>query len=167
MPILLRKDTQNASTPNGVTASCVSRKINRSSDNRAVISRGTGLSVAFGSIPLLSQILGRNPTSNFVFSVNLMPTMVDEPGPHGVLAIDRLPSRPRISTLCRALRRRLSAARIFLLGPVLMPGVCPVHLPRESARHRGMSAGFTRQAVPHGHPWQNLSFDIGGCERKT
>jgi hypothetical protein len=33
-----------------------------------VISRGTGLSVAFDSIPLLSQILGRNPTSNFVFS---------------------------------------------------------------------------------------------------
>jgi hypothetical protein len=35
-----------------------------------VISRGTGLSVAFDSIPLLSQILGRNPTSNFVFSAN-------------------------------------------------------------------------------------------------
>jgi hypothetical protein len=33
--------------------------------------------------------------------------MVDEPGPHGVLPIDRLPSRPRISTMCRALRRRL------------------------------------------------------------
>src|SRR6266403_4513196 len=49
--------------------------------------------------------------------------MVDEPGPHRVLPIDRLPSRPRISTMCRALRRRLSAARILLLGPVFMLGV--------------------------------------------
>jgi hypothetical protein len=29
------------------------------------------LSVAFDSIPLLSQILGRNPTSNFVFSAQI------------------------------------------------------------------------------------------------
>src|SRR4029077_21082180 len=57
-----------ATPPNGVTARCVSRKINRSSDNREVISRGTGLSVAFVSIRLLSQTLGRNPTSNVVFS---------------------------------------------------------------------------------------------------
>jgi hypothetical protein len=62
---------KTAIPPNGVTARCVSRriKINRSSDNRAVISRGTGLSVAFDSIPLLSQILGSNPTLNFGFQV--------------------------------------------------------------------------------------------------
>src|SRR5262249_51277501 len=38
-----------------------------SSDNRAVISRGTGLSVALDSISLLSQILGPNFTPNFGF----------------------------------------------------------------------------------------------------
>src|ERR1700737_4750397 len=54
--------------PNGVTARCVSCKINRSSDNRAVISRGTGVSVAFDSIPLLSQILGCTPTAELRFS---------------------------------------------------------------------------------------------------
>src|SRR5579863_3244455 len=35
---------------------------------RALISRGTGLSVAFDSIPLLSQILAPKPTPNFGFS---------------------------------------------------------------------------------------------------
>jgi hypothetical protein len=58
---------KTAIPPNGVTARCVSRRINRSSDNRAVISRGTGLSVAFDSIFLLSQILGPNLTPNFGF----------------------------------------------------------------------------------------------------
>src|SRR5260370_41397096 len=69
-PIFSRKEMKTAIPPNGVTARCVSRRINRSFDNSAVISRGTGLSVAFDSIPLLSQILGRNPTSNFGFSGN-------------------------------------------------------------------------------------------------
>src|SRR6266851_78525 len=68
-PILLRKEMKTATPPNGVTARSVSRRINRSSDNRAVISRGTGLSVAFDSIPLLSQIRGGNPALNFGFQV--------------------------------------------------------------------------------------------------
>src|SRR5713226_6540852 len=66
-PILPRNEMKTATPPNGVTARCVSRRINRSSDNRAVISRGTGLSVAFDSISLLSQILGPHLTSNFGF----------------------------------------------------------------------------------------------------
>src|SRR5205085_6257862 len=66
-PILLRKEIKTAIPPNGVTARCVSRKISRSSDNRASISRGTGLSVAFDSILLLSQILGAKLLLNFGF----------------------------------------------------------------------------------------------------
>src|SRR5215831_10628654 len=66
-PILPRNEMKTATPPNGVTARCVSRRINRSSDNRAVISRGTGLSVALDSISLLSQILGPNFTPNFGF----------------------------------------------------------------------------------------------------
>src|SRR5713226_4635713 len=66
-PILPRYEMKTAIPPNGVTARCVSRRINRSSDNRATISRGTGLSVASNSIPLLSQILRSNLTLNFVF----------------------------------------------------------------------------------------------------
>src|ERR1035438_6925244 len=56
-PILPRNEMKTAIPPNGVTARCVSRRISRSFDNRAMISRGTGLSVAFDSISLLSQIL--------------------------------------------------------------------------------------------------------------
>src|SRR5438445_4171671 len=69
-PILPRNEMKTATPPNGVTPRCVSRRINRSSDNRAVISRGTGLSVAFDSISLLSQIPGPNLTPNFGFPVN-------------------------------------------------------------------------------------------------
>src|SRR5205085_4504620 len=68
-PIFSRNEMKTAIPPNGVTARCVSRRINRSSDNRALISRGTGLSVAFDSIPLLSQILGANLGLNFEFQV--------------------------------------------------------------------------------------------------
>jgi hypothetical protein len=60
---LVEKRNENRDPPNGVTARCVSRRINRSSDKRAMISRGTGLSVAFDSISLLSQILGLGPNS--------------------------------------------------------------------------------------------------------
>ena len=58
---------KTAIPPNGVTARCVSRRINRSSDNKASISRGTGLSVASDSIPLLSQTLAPYLTPNFGF----------------------------------------------------------------------------------------------------
>src|SRR5258708_6191195 len=46
---------KTANPPNGVTARCASRRLNRPSDNSAVISRGTGLSVAFDSMPLVSN----------------------------------------------------------------------------------------------------------------
>src|SRR6202050_3621957 len=66
-PIFSRYEMKTAIPPNGVTARCVSRRIKRSSDNSASISRGTGLSVAFGLILLLSQILAAKPTPNFGF----------------------------------------------------------------------------------------------------
>jgi hypothetical protein len=58
---------KTAITQKGVTARCVSRRIKRSSDNRAAISRGTGLSVVLDSIPLLSQIVGSKIILNFAF----------------------------------------------------------------------------------------------------
>src|SRR4051794_33058710 len=66
-PILSRKKMKTAIPPKAVTARCVSRRINRSFDNKALISRGTGLSVTSDSIPLLSQILVCYLTPNFVF----------------------------------------------------------------------------------------------------
>jgi hypothetical protein len=56
-----RKNQRFRNTPE------ISHRINRSSDHRAAISRGTGLSVALDSIPLLSQIVGSAIILNFVF----------------------------------------------------------------------------------------------------
>src|ERR1700689_4719054 len=83
-PIFSRYEMKTAIPPNGVTARCVSRRIKRSSDNSASISRGTGLSVAFGLILLLSQILAAKPTPNFGFPVYTCPmhpeVQQDHPG---------------------------------------------------------------------------------------
>src|ERR1700746_4057261 len=67
-PIFSKNEMNTAIPPKGVTARFVSRRISRSSDNRASISRGTGLSVAFGSILLLSQIFGREFEAQLRFS---------------------------------------------------------------------------------------------------
>src|ERR1700751_5823214 len=55
--IFCRKATKTATPPKGVTARLVSRRISRSLDSRAAISRGTDLSAVLVSIPLLSQTL--------------------------------------------------------------------------------------------------------------
>jgi hypothetical protein len=65
----VQEENENRDPAKWVTARCVSRRINRSSDNKASISRGTGLSAASDSIPLLSQILARYLTANFGFPV--------------------------------------------------------------------------------------------------
>src|SRR5260370_1767171 len=62
-------------------------------------------------------------------------TIRHERWPHGVLAVDCLPSRSGVPPMRRALQRRSPAARFLLLGPVLVHGVRAVHLSRESTRH--------------------------------
>ncbi len=70
-----------------------------------------------------------------------VPTMVDEPGAHRVLPIGRLPSRPRIpDDVSRATDGDYRLRRFSCWDQFLCLAFCPVHLPRESARHRGMSA---------------------------
>ena len=59
---------KTAIPPNGVTARCVSRRINRSLDSRASISRGTGLSVAFDSIPPVDSNRWEPPRVVLMFS---------------------------------------------------------------------------------------------------
>jgi hypothetical protein len=66
-PILSNKEIETAIPPNGVTARCISHKINRSSDKKVSISHGTGLSAASDSIPLLSQTVAPSLTLNFGF----------------------------------------------------------------------------------------------------
>ena len=66
---LAQKGDENRDPTKQVSARGVSRRINPSSDNRVSISRGTGLFVAFDSIPpIVFQILGcnrSNPTPCF------------------------------------------------------------------------------------------------------
>ena len=58
-----------APTPKGVAARLVSRRISRSPESRASISRGTELSVVFDSTPLLSQTVTPNSSPSFGFQV--------------------------------------------------------------------------------------------------
>jgi hypothetical protein len=55
-PQLVKESYKHRNPAQRVTARCVSRKINRSFDNRALISRGTELSAASGFISLWSQM---------------------------------------------------------------------------------------------------------------
>ncbi len=62
--------------------------------------------------------------------------MAHEPGPHRLLAVNQLSSRPGVPSLRRALSGRPPTARLHLLGPVSGDGFRPVDLSRKSARHR-------------------------------
>src|ERR1035438_8254959 len=58
-PILPRNEMKTAIPPNGVTARCVSRRISRSFDNRAMISGGAWLSLAPLTIRVPKGVLER------------------------------------------------------------------------------------------------------------
>src|SRR5664280_3169655 len=92
-------------------------------------------------------------------------TMAHESGPHRLLAIDQLSSRPGVPSLRRALSGRPAAARLQLLGSVSGDGLRPVDLSRKSARHRSLLGFVTGQAVSLGISWQGGALDAGGCER--
>jgi hypothetical protein len=47
------------------------------------------------------------------------PTVVREPGPHGVFSVVEFPARSRVSPLCHSVQRRRTAARLLLLGSIL------------------------------------------------
>lgn len=70
--ILRRQLTKMAPTPKGVAAGLVSRRISRSPESRASISRGTELSVVFDSTPLLSPTVTPNSSPSFGFQVQEM-----------------------------------------------------------------------------------------------
>src|ERR1035437_5007063 len=91
--------------------------------------------------------------------------MAHASGPHRLLTIDQLSSRPGVPSLRRALSGRPPAARLQLLGSVSGDGLRPVDLSGKSARHRSLFGFVAGQAVSPGIPWQGGSLDAGGCER--
>src|ERR1017187_708857 len=92
-------------------------------------------------------------------------TMVHEPGPHRLLAIDRLPAGSRVSSLRRALRWRRPLARLLLLGPVSDHGLRSTHLSGEPAGHRSMPPCSGCEVVPHGLPEQGGALYSGRRQR--
>lgn len=45
--------------------------------------------------------------------------------------------------------------KLFMLGPIPVHGFCPTNLPRESARHRSVSAGPSNEALSPGSAFIN------------
>ena len=96
--------------------------------------------------------------------------MVHEPWPNDLCSTEGPASARRISSLCRTLPRRLQGAEFLLSGSIFVPGLCPGHLPRESARHRNLLARSSLAALSHGlsgwhlaqHPGQRPEAKSGG-----
>src|ERR1019366_3521578 len=78
------------------------------------------------------------------------PTMVHEPGPHGVFSVAEFPAGSRVSPLRRSVRRRRSTTRLLLLGSVSVDGLCSTHLSRWASRYRSVLAISGRQTLPYG-----------------
>src|ERR1035437_5896642 len=75
--------------------------------------------------------------------------MVHEYRSHRFRSADGSRALVRISKMRQALPWRRSPAKLFLLGPVSGDGVRSVDLPRESPRHRGVSAFHDQQTLSH------------------
>ena len=56
----------------------------------------------------------------------------------------------RIPSVRGAVRRRVQGQDLLLLGPVSFHGLCPTHLSRKPAGHRGLSPCSRTEALPHG-----------------
>src|ERR1039457_5602249 len=67
---------KTATPPKGVTARWVSRRITRSPESRAVISRGTGLSEEFASTPLYRKHLSAKYSSASEFRLIELPRRI-------------------------------------------------------------------------------------------
>src|SRR5450759_1479271 len=91
--------------------------------------------------------------------------MAHESGPHRLLAIDQLSSRPGVPSLCCALSGRPAGARPHLLGSVSGDGLRSVDLSGESARHRSLFGFVAGQALSPGIQWNGGALEAGGRER--
>src|SRR5437867_1148832 len=68
-----------------------------------------------------------------------------------LLTTDGLSSDVRVSPMRRTLSRQLQTPELLLLGPVSVHGLRAANLSREPARHRGLSARESNQALSLGH----------------
>jgi hypothetical protein len=66
-----------------------------------------------------------------------------------------------------ALLRRLESQSVFVLGSVFVHGLCSTNLPQEPTRHRRLSEGALRSALPPGLPQPCVSQHAGRCQRRA
>lgn len=83
----------------------------------------------------------------------------------GLRPDDGLPAAAAVPQVRRALSRHLQGEELLMSRPVPLHGLRPAHLPRESARHRGMPAIHTLEAVSHGHTEHRLTEHARPCQR--
>ena len=93
--------------------------------------------------------------------------MADEYRTNDLRASHGFGSPSRVSSLCRALSRRLQEPELFCARPVSLPGFRATHVSRESARHRGLFASPASQALPHGHSRPGRAQYLGLCQRTS
>ena len=119
---------------------------------------GAGINAMKGGVDL-------NGKRRFWQSSGISPGDGHEPWQNAVCATDGFSALDdlhphRRSTWWRPLRE---AARVYRAIPG--DGLCATDLPRESARHRGLSVGAGRQALPHGLPARDQTLDARRCQR--
>src|SRR6266567_2285815 len=76
--------------------------------------------------------------------------MPHELWPNRIFTVDQLPSRSRVSSLCRPLRRGPPTAGVLLLGSVSDDGLRSVDLPRKPSRYRGVPSLTAGETLPPG-----------------
>ncbi len=69
------------------------------------------------------------------------------------------------SSHCRSLRRRSLRKVYDMRRSIPRDGLRATDIPRESARHRGLSFGAVCQALPHGLAAGDRALDAGRCQR--
>src|SRR2546430_5829316 len=94
-------------------------------------------------------------------------TMPHELWPNRIFTADQLPSRSRVSSLCRPLRRGPPTAGVLLLGSVSDDGLRSVDLPRKPSRYRGVPSLPAGETLPPGLPRSRVSLDAGRCQRES
>jgi hypothetical protein len=63
--------------------------------------------------------------------------------------------------------RQLQSAKLFMLGPVSIDGLCSAHLSRKSKGYRDLSESCWGQALPHGNSRQGLAKHSGSLQRSA
>jgi len=106
-----------------------------------------------------------NGEGRFGQSPRLCPGALHERRQDAVRPTDGLSAVDDLWSVRYALRGRQRDSYAELCRAVPGHGLCPVDLPGEPGRHRNLSVGPGRQALPHGVSRAGTALDPGRCQR--